>query len=125
MQKRIPRDMFYDAKPAIFENAKYLRENMTAAEKTLWNRLKNNKLGVRFKSQHPVDIFIADFYCHRFKLVVEIDGKIHNNTKEYDEGRTAELEKPGIKVLRFTNEDVIENINFVLEKIKESCEEHP
>jgi very-short-patch-repair endonuclease len=87
--------MFYNAKPIIFERAKVMRENMTLAEKAVWELLKEKKMfGLRFKPQHPIDIFIADFYCHRLKLVIEIDGGIHksNDQREYDIGREAELE---------------------------------
>ena len=120
MQRTPQPKMFYGAKPAIFEKAKILRENMTAAEITLWSRLNNSQLGVRFKSQHPIDIFIADFYCHEYKLVVELDGEVHKLQKDYDEGRTAELERLGIKVIRFTNEEVFTDIENVVKKIKNS-----
>ena len=112
-------DMFYGAKRAIFQNAEILRKNMTTAEKKLWNRLNKSQLGVRFKAQHPIDIFIADFYCHQFKLVVELDGEIHKSQQEYDEGRTAELEHKGITVIRFSNEEVLMDIDKVVEKIKQ------
>ena len=120
MQRTPQPKMFYGAKPAIFEKAKILRENMTAAEIKLWSRLNNSQLGVRFKSQHPIDIFIADFYCHEYKLVVELDGEVHKLQKDYDEGRTAELERLGIKVIRFTNEEVFTDIENVVKKIKNS-----
>ena len=116
--------MFYNAKPHIFEKAKALRDNITLAEKLLWEKLSGKKvLGLRFRSQHPIDIFIADFYCHPIKLVVEIDGGIHQNEKqnEYDMGREAELKKLGIDVIRFTNEEVINNIDGVIKAIKENC----
>ena len=119
MQRTSQPDMFYGAKPIIFERAKSLRDNMTQAEKKLWMQLKNNKLGVRFKAQHPIDIFIADFYCHTHKLVVELDGEIHNLQVERDDGRTAEMERYGIKVIRFTNEEVINNIESVITRINE------
>ena len=113
--------MFYGAVPAIFERANSLRNNLTASEKYLWNELKNNKIkGYRFKSQHPVSRFIVDFYCHKAKLVIEIDGSIHNEQDiiERDEGRTSELEEFGLKVIRFTNEQVIGNIENVISEIK-------
>jgi very-short-patch-repair endonuclease len=70
--------MFYNAKPHIFEKAKILRKNMTETEQKLWEELNGKKmLGLRFRPQHPIDIFIADFYCHLIKLVVEIDGGFH------------------------------------------------
>ena len=99
--------MFYGAKAHIFEKAKYLRKNMTQAELQLWEQLKGKKLlGLRFRAQHPIDIFIADFYCHPLKLVVEVDGRIHKTKEqqEYDLGREGELENWGIRVIRFTNE---------------------
>ncbi len=80
--------MFYGAKAEIFVHAKWLRENMTNAEKTVWGFMKENQMGVRFKPQHPIDIFIADFYCHELKLIIDLDGEIHEKQKEYDEGRT-------------------------------------
>lgn len=80
-------------------------------------------LGLRFKPQHPVDIFIADFYCHPLKLVIEIDGGIHKSIdqREYDIGREAELEHWGIIVIRFTNEEVENNITLIQNKIERIC----
>ena len=114
-------NLTYGASPKIFENARTLKKVMTTAEKILWNRLRNRKLkGFKFRRQHPIDVFIADFYCHEAKLVVEVDGRMHSLAvvKEYDAGRTHEIEKLGITVIRFTNEEVIKDINEVLEKIK-------
>jgi cyclase len=111
--------MFYDATKNIFQNARALRDNMTEAEKALWIQLRNKKLGVRFKPQHPIYMFIADFYCHSCKLVVEVDGEIHNMQKDYDEARTAEIERFGIKVIRFSNEEILNNIENVINTIKE------
>ena len=65
MQRTDLPDMFYGAKRTIFQNACALRENMTKAEKHLWERLNKNQLGVRFKAQHPIDIFVVDFFCFR------------------------------------------------------------
>jgi len=116
--------MFYNAKPHIFEKAKMLRKNTTEAELKLWERLKGKQmLGLRFRPQHPIDMFIADFYCHPVKLVIEIDGGIHQSTyqKEYDFGREGELENWGIQVIRFTNEEIENNINQVIKQIKQTC----
>ena len=118
MQRTEQPAMFYGAKRSIFQNAEVLRKDMTVAEKKLWERLNKSQLGVRFKAQHPIDIFIADFYCHKFKLVVEIDGGIHETQKEYDEGRTAELESWGLTIIRFSNEEVMNDIEKVVERIK-------
>ena len=119
MKKRtIERTMFYNASPEILRRAKKLRSNMTEAEKILWEELRSRKLGTGFKVQHPIERFIVDFYCHQAKLVIEIDSKIHGFHEEYDQGRKTELEKNGIKVLRFSNEAVINNINVVIDEIK-------
>ena len=118
MRKTIEPAMYYGAKEVTFQTAELLRKNMTEAEKLLWTRLNKSQLCVRFKAQHPIDIFIADFYCHSCKLVIELDGKIHDQQKEYDEGRSAEIEKWGITVIRFTNDEVFKDLDAVVEKIK-------
>ena len=118
--------MFYNAKPTIFERAKAMRENMNQAEKAVWELLKTkNMLGLRFKPQHPIDIFITDFYCHPLKLVIEIDGGIHKSVDQraYDIGREVELEHWGIKVIRFTNEEVEKNITHIQNEIEQICSE--
>ena len=117
----IERNMFYGAEQNIFEQSSMLRKNMTLTELILWKKLKDRKVfKVKFRRQHPIDIFIVDFYCHELKLVIEIDGEIHSEyeTKEYDLGRTAELEKYGIIVLRFSNNQVIYHIDNVINKIQ-------
>ena len=118
MQRTDLPDMFYGAKRSIFQSAYELRQNMTIAEKHLWERLNKDQLGVRFKAQHPIDIFIVDFYCHKFRLVVEVDGGIHLSQKDYDEGRTSELERFDLTVIRFTNDEVLNDTDRVVEEIK-------
>lgn len=116
--------MFYNAKPSLFEKAKKLRKNMTHSEEKLWDVLKRKQIqSLCFRAQHPVDIFIADFYCHELKLVIEIDGEYHmqHDQKEYDIGRENELESFGIKVIRFTNDQLEKNISEVLNKIEQVC----
>jgi very-short-patch-repair endonuclease len=117
--------MFYNAKPSIFEKAKVLRDNMTDSELKLWKILRAKKmLNLRFRPQHPIDIFIADFYCHPLKLVIEVDGGIHKSRdqREYDNGREAELNNWGIKVMRFTNEEIGKDINLVRNEIEQICQ---
>ncbi|WP_153640457.1 endonuclease domain-containing protein [Prolixibacter sp. NT017] len=116
--------LFYNAPPIIFERAKRLRENMTEAELKLWECLKEKKLlNLRFRPQHPIDIFIADFYCHPLKLIIEIDGGIHlsETNKAYDIGREAELERWGLKVVRFTNQEVLNSLDQVLMNLEKIC----
>lgn len=118
--------MFYNAKPPIFEKAKLLRDNMTNSEKMLWEHLKGKKMmNLRFRPQHPIDRFIADFYCHPLKMVIEVDGGIHKSRdqKEYDINREAELNSWGIKVVRFTNEEIQHNIVLVISEIERICVE--
>ncbi len=109
----IERNMFYGAGRNTFQKAHFLRSKMTDAEMVLWSRLKNrNIFKVRFRRQHPVDIFVLDFYCHEIKLAIEVDGRIHlkREIQEYDEGRSHDIEKFGIKMLRFTNEQILNNL---------------
>ena len=116
--------LFYGAKPETFEAARILRIRMTPAEKLLWERLRNKQLNnLKFRRQHPIHFYIADFYCHEKKLVVELDGKIHEKPEnlEWDKNRTAVMNDYDIKVIRFTNEEVIGEIEKVLLKIAESC----
>ena len=97
------------------------RKQATESEKLLWEQLRDRNLyGLKFRRQHPVSDFIADFYCDKCKLIIEIDGAYHNyiEQKQYDDGRTYELNELKITVIRFTNTEVIEDMNFVLGEIK-------
>ena len=101
------------------------RKQSTKAEEILWTHIRDRKLhGFKFRRQHPIDDFIADFYCHECKLIIEIDGGYHNaiEQRQYDDGRTYELKELEIKVIRFTNREVLENIGFVLDKIGVICQ---
>lgn len=104
----------------LYQFGKELRQQSTEAEKLLWTELRNKKInGLKFRRQHPIDKFIVDFYCHEKKLAIELDGGVHDKkvNKEYDEARTAMLAGLNVIVLRFKNEDVINNMKDVLEKI--------
>ena len=110
----------FGAKPEIFENANALRKAQTEAEKKMWTVLRSRRCGgVKFRRQHPTKNFILDFYCHEYLLGIEVDGEVHENNeaKEYDLNRTAELENLGITILRFRNEEVLNNLNIVKEEI--------
>jgi len=109
----------------LYEYARDLRKDETIAEELLWKRIRNKQMaGLKFRRQHPLDKFIADFYCHEKNLVIELDGSIHDDSeqKQADEGRTYELDELGIKVIRFRNEEVIENIEKVIKTIFEITE---
>jgi len=121
--KTVEREMFLGANTKLKKYAAELRKNPTEAEEKLWKELRKFRLkGFIFRRQHPIDIFIADFYCHKLKLIIEVDGEIHESDEsiEYDEGRSAELEKHGIKVLRFKNSEIINKIDLVIATISSS-----
>ncbi|WP_299666733.1 class I tRNA ligase family protein [uncultured Polaribacter sp.] len=103
----------------LLEKAKEMRANPTPAEAILWKYLKGKKLKSKFRQQHLINDFIVDFVCLTKKLIIEVDGKIHDYQLEKDEARTLELEqKSGFKVIRFKNEEVIGNIDGVISKIE-------
>ncbi len=118
--KNIEKSFFYKASPEIFKRARDLRKVLTGDEKLLWDELKENKLGVHFRRQHPIGKFIVDFYCHQLSLVIELDGGIHlkPNVAEKDEGREYELKRMGLTVIRFKNEEILNNMSKVLASIK-------
>ena len=109
------------------ERARQLRKNLTFEEKLLWQKLRGRKFfGLKFLRQHPIvyDLindkplfFVPDFYCAEKKLIIEVDGKIHDFQKDYDERRTEILTNMGLKVIRFKNEE-IRNIGKVLKDIE-------
>ncbi len=115
--------MHYNASPIIFERAKLLRQNETPAEKKLWKHLKDKLKGYKFRRQHPIGRCILDFYCHASKLGIEIDGGYYQDKLQQwvDKDRTKYLEDLGLRVIRFTNEEVIEQIEVVLDKIREAA----
>jgi cyclase len=93
---------------------------MTEAENVLWGYLKGGLNGLKFRRQHPIGVYIAYFYCHIVKLIIELDGKIHDKqeVKILDEQRENDLREWGYQVIRFTNEELFQNIDKVLITIK-------
>ena len=98
--------------------ARQLRNNQTKAERTLWRHLHKKQLGVKFRRQQPLGPYIVDFICFEKRLVIEIDGGQHQDRIAYDSLRTAWLEQQGFGVLRFWNNEVFNEIEGVVEKIK-------
>jgi len=98
-------------------NARENRKNPTESEDLLWQEIRNQKLGSKFRRQHYMGNFIVDFVCLEKGLIVEVDGEIHETQKEYDEARTYELEQLGFKVIRFTNDELKNNLERVLKTI--------
>lgn len=113
--------MWKDAPSESFEKAQNLRKNSTSVEEILWAKLRNHQLdNVKFRRQHPIGIYIADFYCHAFKLVIELDGDYHllKEQQEKDQERTAYLVANGLQVLRFTNTEIEIDCQQVIQKIR-------
>ncbi len=98
------------------KRARFLRRNMTNAEIKLWQKLKRSQLGVRFRRQYSIPPYIVDFYCPAHKLIIEVDGGQHNDNQA-DQKRSEFLEARGNKILRFWNNEILDNIEGVLEKI--------
>ena len=110
----------FRATKGVQQNAKELRQRQTAAEEIIWEALRNRQLdGLKFRRQHPIDGCVVDFYCAQARLVVEIDGSIHNSLKEQDEERQAWLEGRGFLVIRFSTDQVENNLASVLTRIAE------
>lgn len=106
----------------LFKRAEELRKFPTYAEHIFWSYISGNKTGYKFRRQHPLLFYIADFYCHELKLVVEIDGPVHNNedVKICDAVRQTEIENLGIKVIRFTNQQVLQTPDIVLKTLMDT-----
>ena len=102
----------------IKKHARELRRNVTDSEKELWEQLRDRKLsGYKFLRQHPIiykadykglNYFIANFYCNAKKTIIELDGSIHDETKEYDQFRDEKMKLPGLNVLRLKNESLLD-----------------
>ena len=102
--------------------ARELRRTATNAERLLWGHLRNRGCGgLRFRRQQPLGPFVADFYCAAAGVVVELDGSIHAGREEEDRLRQEYIERQGLKVARFTNEQVMENLEAVVEEIARVC----
>ena len=115
-------NLFYKTNPINFDNARKLRKQMTESESILWGILRGRKfLGLKFRRQHPIKEYIADFYCHERKIVIELDGGYHklNDQKTMDGIRSDAINSEGIRVVRFTNEDIIFDIDSSLKKLEQ------
>ncbi|MCL4507291.1 MAG: DUF559 domain-containing protein [Chloroflexi bacterium] len=104
--------------------ARELRRNMTISEHMIWEAVRRNNIdGLHFRRQHVIVGFIVDFYCHAARLVVEIDGPIHEQQRDHDAERSQIFQSLGLQVIRFTNDDVQYNLLEVLRKIRAVCRE--
>lgn len=99
---------------------RFLRENMPIAEQLLWNEIRNKKIGHKFRRQHSIGKFIVDFYSPEAQLIIEIDGDSHfynPNSQESDASRQKSIESLGLKVIRFTNHEIYNNLEEVIKVI--------
>ncbi|MRS89612.1 DUF559 domain-containing protein [Enterobacteriaceae bacterium RIT714] len=109
----------------IRSHAKQLRLKLTREERRLWTLLRSRRLSqYKFRRQHPVDNYILDFACCEARLAVELDGGQHDERQEYDRRRTLWLNKRGWRVLRFWNNELLNNEEAVLERILETLQTH-
>jgi primosomal protein N' len=114
-QWRVKPELYAKLKPLVQE----LRTDLTPAEQKLWSYLKNKQIdGFRFRRQHPIERFIVDFYCAEANLVIEVDGEVHQYTQEEDALRQETLESLGLKVIRFTNDEVFNQLDSVINRIR-------
>lgn len=111
--------MHHGATPSVFKNAAKLRASMTETECILWNYLKTKPQGFKFRRQHPIAGYVLDFYCHKLKLSIEIDGGYHLKQEqiEKDKERTMYLQDIGISEIRFTNNQVINEFEALVDQI--------
>lgn len=110
--------MFEGASSLIFQYASDLRKRMTSAEAMLWSHLKDGIDGYKFRRRHPISNYIADFYCHKLKLVIEVDGGVPDNSDSRisELQRELEVRELNCSILRFSNYEVLKNLVSVLEK---------
>jgi very-short-patch-repair endonuclease len=106
----------------IQEVARTLRQQMTPAENLLWQHLRRKQIdSARFRRQHPIGYFVVDFYCAEHRLIVEVDGDVHIAQDDYDKARTEWLAEQGYRVIRFSNQQVHQQMSAVLEAIRSAC----
>ena len=117
--------MHSGAPPELYHRARELRNQGTQAEDVLWTYLKTKPLGYKFRRQHPYSVYILDFYCHQLKLVIEVDGSIHylEEVKANDLQRQKLLEETGLKVIRFSNDQILKELNTVINIIEQVLHE--
>jgi very-short-patch-repair endonuclease len=114
-------NLFYGASPEIHRRARELRKNLTPAELKLWDLLRSKSIGnLKFRRKHPIYQYIADFYCHELRLVIELDGGVHDefDQQEHDSNRDLVIGEFDIQILRLKNEEVMNDPIKVMEKVR-------
>ena len=106
----------------LTKHARSLRKNSTKAESLLWSRIRSRQMeGIKFRRQQPIENYIVDFVSFEKRIIIELDGGQHAEQQKKDKLRDKRLTEDGYKVLRFWNNDVLENINAILEIIRRKC----
>jgi len=121
--------MYTDETKQLFNHTKYknrrasLRRGQTTPEELFWQKVRQKQSGVKFRRQHGIGDYIVDFYCAECTLIIEIDGDSHftQDAREYDKERDAFLESRGFRVVRFTNRQIMEELESVLAKVNKIC----
>ena len=109
-------------KTSLTRRARDLRKNATAAERLLWSSLRAGQVaGLKFRRQQPIDHYVVDFFCASMRLVIELDGASHEDRVRYDINRQQHLESQGLRVMRFHNDEILNDMGSVLEKILAFC----
>src|SRR3990170_4165575 len=110
--------------PPILQRSRDFRHPLTPTEAKIWQAVRGRQLGFKIRRQHPIDLFIVDFYCAEANLVIEIDGDSHGppDQADYDAARSEWLEEHGYRVVRFTASQVEDHLTGVVEEIREACE---
>jgi very-short-patch-repair endonuclease len=122
----LPRKRIRGANEGLVAGARALRRELTPAERVLWAALRSRRVGgLRFRCQHPVGPFVLDFYCPAAKLVIEVDGAVHEQQREQDQARTEHLQQYGYSVLRFTNAQVLDDLDTVMDQIIQATQDIP
>ncbi|MBI4082591.1 MAG: endonuclease domain-containing protein [Candidatus Lambdaproteobacteria bacterium] len=105
-------------KDRLTKQARALRSAATPAENLLWHALRNRRHGAKFRRQQPIDRFIVDFFCAERRLIIEVDGAVHEASREADALRQSHLEGIGMRVLRFTNANILTDLESVLRQVE-------
>lgn len=117
--------MHLGANASVFKNARKLRNNLTPAETVLWNYLKQKPNGNKWRRQHAFGSYVLDFYCHKRKLSIELDGPYHDTPEMVllDKSRTNSIRSMGVKELRFKNEEVLNDFDRVISSIQAALDD--
>ncbi len=111
-------DRLLRIRPDRTQRARALRKDAPFPERLLWGRLRSNQIGgLHFRRQHPIGPYIVDFYCHQARLVIEVDGVSHDDRERFDAERTSYLQALGLRVLRFSDDEVLNDLTNVVYRI--------